>query len=254
MADPAASDACQCAIDNFLISKQGAAVPVKAFYQIFEWVEGAKSLDDLRAEIKANPKAYDWDQKLIIARELMLAVTALHKVGVIHSDIHPRNFILVPVIVPTAQSNWRITGLDFAVIEGQQAPWHRYEGYVGTPGYFSPEHLANSVPTKASDVFSCALILSELLGDGHPAASLIDTYDQQVKEGRLKPINIQSPKVGGPDLSLLNRVLNGALSLKTKSRPTASRILTVLSQLGERDPRKIRVKLSSSVKSRREKN
>jgi serine/threonine protein kinase len=58
--------------------------------------------------------------------------------------------------------------LDFSILADKRAPWHGTQGYTGTPGYFSPEHFTGKVPGTASDVFTCGIILYELLAQGHP--------------------------------------------------------------------------------------
>jgi hypothetical protein len=59
--------------------------------------------------------------------------------------------------------------MDFSVLTDRRAPWHGYQGYVGTDNYRSPEHLTRgAVPIPASDVFTCGLILFELLTGVHP--------------------------------------------------------------------------------------
>ena len=125
--------------------------------------------------------------------------------------------------------------MDFSIIEGRKAPWDGVEGYVGTPGYLSPEHLApNSVPKKASDVFTMALILGQILGDGHPAGKKMDQYEELVKTAKLSPVVIRQPIPRVSDLNFLNNVINSALRLDSTKRPTAQQLLEALSgQLAE---------------------
>ena len=61
---------------------------------------------------------------------------------------------------------------------------------------------------SASDVFTLGLILGEILGAGHPAAPSMDTYDDQVKNGWLKPVVVQKPIEGVADLEFLCHVVN----------------------------------------------
>jgi serine/threonine protein kinase len=59
--------------------------------------------------------------------------------------------------------------MDFSLLADRRAPWHGHQGYVGTDNYRSPEHLTRgSVPGLPSDVFTCGLMLHELLAGRHP--------------------------------------------------------------------------------------
>jgi eukaryotic-like serine/threonine-protein kinase len=104
-------------------------------------------------------------------------------------------------------------------------------GYVGTPGYQSPEHLAGKVPTEASDVFTCALMLSELLGDGHPFRGKRGddkSYAQAVREGDFARFRLRRPidKVG--DSARVEEVINRALHPISERRPTAEELKDAL--------------------------
>lgn len=240
-ADAAARSLCYEFIEFFEMSKPGGAVPLRAFYQVFEWVEGGKDLSKVLEEIKTDPASYDWKQRVIFARVMMAGVNAIHKAGVIHTDIKPENFYLLPEPAIAAKYKLRVIDMDFSLLDGKQAPWHGYEGYVGTPGYLSPEHLEGKIPLKASDVFTLGLILGQLLGGGHPAAPLLDTYDDQVKNGRLKPVAVQKPIENAADLDFLNHVINGCFRPEANQRPTAEQVLMALNgRLAEWDGKRPR--------------
>ena len=244
-ADPAAKSLCYEFIEFFDMSKQGMTGPLRAFYQVFEWVDGGKDLRKVVDEIKANPAAYDWNQRVIFARVMMAGINAVHKAGVIHTDLKPENFYLLPEPAIAAKYKVRVIDMDFSLVEGQKAPWHGHkgEGYIGTDGYMSPEHIArNLVPVKASDVFTLGLILGELLGGGHPAAPALDTYEDQVKNGRLKPVIVQKPIENVADMEFLNQVITGCFRPEPNKRPTAEQVLMALNgRLSEWDGRRPKV-------------
>jgi serine/threonine protein kinase len=159
---------------------------------------------------------------------MIAGVNAIHKAGVIHSDLKPENLYLLPEPSIAAKYKLRVIDMDFSVLEGRQAPWHGHIGYVGTDRYMSPEHIAGKIPTKASDVFTLGLILGELLGAGHPAAPSMDTYDDQVKNCRLKPVVLQKPIEGVADLEFLCHVVNACFRPEPNKRPTAEQLLMAL--------------------------
>jgi len=226
--DAAAKSLCYEFIEFFEMSTAGVAVPLRAFYQVFEWIEGGNDLRKVLDELKTNPSAHDWNQRVIFGRVMIAGVNAIHKAGVIHSDLKPENLYLLPEPSIAAKYKLRVIDMDFSVLEGRQAPWHGHIGYVGTDRYMSPEHIAGKIPTKASDVFTLGLILGELLGAGHPAAPSMDTYDDQVKNCRLKPVVLQKPIEGVADLEFLCHVVNACFRPEPNKRPTAEQLLMAL--------------------------
>lgn len=224
--DLVAKKLCYEFVEFFERSKSGASVPLRAFYQVFEWVEGGSDLRQVLDELKSNPLAYDWNQRVVFARVMTAGIHAIHKAGVIHSDLKPENFYLVPD--PSIPVKWkiRVIDMDFSLLEDRRAPWHGHEGYVGTPGYISPEH--KDIPQRASDVFTLAIILSELLGAGHPAADNMDSFDELAKNGNLQPIEVQQPIERVSDPIFLNNVLNACLRPVADARPSAEQLLKAL--------------------------
>ena len=225
---PPAKGLCYEFVEFFELSKSGTQVPLKVFYQVFEWIEGGS---DLRKVIESSTEhhgKYDWSQKVMFAKMMMAGVNAIHKAGIIHTDLKPENLYLVPDAALQAKYKLRVIDMDFSLLDGRKAPWEGYEASIGTPGYMSPEHLRGQTPLKASDVFTCGLMLGELLGGTHPAAPNLDGYDALVKNGGLKSIHVPTPIDGVPDQEFLNAVLDGCLRLEADRRPTAEQLLLAL--------------------------
>ena len=233
-ADDAARKLCYEFIEFFERKQHGNR---RAFYQVFEWVEGGT---DLRGVLQ-NPAGYDWSQRVIFARVMMAGINAIHRAGIIHTDLKPENFYLLPEPSIAAKYKLRVIDMDFSLIEAKAAPWNGFEGYVGTPGYMSPEHLTGRVPSKPSDVFTCGLIIGELLSGGHPCADMA-AYDELAKNGALRPIVVQKDIAEVRDSGFLHHVLNGMLRPEATKRPTAEQVLRALSgQLAEWDGRRAEV-------------
>jgi serine/threonine protein kinase len=226
--DAVAKKLCYDFVEFFERCKPGGSSTMRAFYQVFEWVEGGSDLRKVIDQLKTGISAYDWDQRVVFARVMTAGIHAIHKAGVVHTDLKPENFYLVPD--PSIPVKWkiRVIDMDFSLLEGKQAPWHGHEGYVGTPGYMSPEHLNNLIPGRASDVFTLALIIGELLGSGHPVAGQMDHYDEFVRSGNLPTVEIQQPVERVPDMAFLNYVVNACLRLEPANRPTAEQLLKAL--------------------------
>jgi serine/threonine protein kinase len=140
----------------------------KNFFQVFEWVEGGRDLEHLLEEARSSGEM-SWTQRLTLAKVMMAGINAIHEAGIIHCDLKPPNIYLFHDPDIEAGYRLKVIDMDFSILSDRQAPWHGSDtGYVGTPRYFSPEHLSSQVPCQASDIFTCGIILYELLTGHHP--------------------------------------------------------------------------------------
>jgi alkyl hydroperoxide reductase subunit AhpC len=105
------------------------------------------------------------NQAIDITRQVALGMAAAHAQGVVHGDLKPANLFV------TGDGVVKI--LDFGLARRDQ-PKHdpdetadleagRTGGVTGTPSYMSPEQVEGTRPTAASDVFSLATVLYEMV-------------------------------------------------------------------------------------------
>lgn len=212
--DVAVRERCYRFIETF--TKEGY------LYLVFEFIEGGM---DLRECIE-NRDNFSWAQIVTFAKVMMFGIKGLAKVGIIHTDLKPENIYLIPDPDIAMGYRLRIIDLDWAIFHDKTAPWHGERGYVGTPGYLSPEHLRGDVPLSASDVFTCGLILGELLGDGHPYAHCKDDLDAY-NESKFNPIKLRQ-EIPGANRSFVETILNSCLDPDPKKRPTAADVADAL--------------------------
>jgi serine/threonine protein kinase len=199
------------------------------YFQVFEFIEGGENLDEFLNEHRKRPSGASFDKRLIFAKVIMSSINALHKAGIVHCDLKPENLILFRDPEIKAGYRLKLIDIDFAILSFKRAPWHGSEGYVGTAGYLSPEHLTGKVPTDASDIFTCGLILYELLADGgHPYAKDEDKYAKSVLSYRAGKPTFRTAGPGEIDLNLLSETLYKALAPEARYRPSAQEILDVL--------------------------
>ena len=214
--DPAAKDRCYRFIEFF---------EVKEFYQAFEFIDGGKPLTKCLEE----RSTFTWDQMVIFTKVMMFGIKGLHQVKIVHTDLKPDNIILIPDSSIGMGFKLRIIDLDWAIFADKLAPWHGKQGYVGTPGYQSPEHFTGKIPTPASDIFTCGVMLGETLGDGHPFASAgAEGYDKAAIEGRFTPIRLRQPVDKVTDAAFLEAVINGCLNPAPDKRPSAAQVCDAL--------------------------
>lgn len=223
----AARGFCYRFLDAFEAPVGAATQPT--FFQSFEFVEGGEDLETVLRAIRENPAAVAWDQRLTMAKVMMAGVGALHEAGIAHGDLKPPNLQLFRDPSISAGYRLKLIDMDYSVLTGRQAPWHGHQGYVGSPGYFSPEHLAGTPPGAASDVFTCGLILYELLAQGHPYQTDDDaSYRTMCLSGRPSAPRLCGGLTGGAVEEDVAAVLQHCLAPDPADRPSARDVNLIL--------------------------
>jgi eukaryotic-like serine/threonine-protein kinase len=194
----------------------------KNFFQVFEWVEGGKDLEHFLQDSRV-PGKVTWEQRLTLARVMMAGINALHEAGIVHCDLKPPNIVLFEDRDIAAGYRLKVIDMDFSILKDQAAPWHGTDtGYVGTPLYFSPEHLQKGyAPVQASDIFTCGLILYELLAGSHPYPDEA-TYTDSALNWKASPPRMLgeiSGAAGAQDIAA--RLLHQCLCPDASKRPSA---------------------------------
>jgi serine/threonine protein kinase len=206
------------------------------YFQVFEFIEGGENLAEFLTKHRKRPSETPFERRLIFAKVIMSSINALHKTGIVHCDLKPENLILFEDPDIKAGYRLKLIDIDFSILSAKRAPWHGIEGYVGTPGYLSPEHLTGKVPNEASDVFTCGLILYELLSDGgHPYSFDEDKYQRAVLSFRADRPAFRTAGSGDVDLAILSDTLHRCLSPDVRQRPPAQEVLDVLNGVKKRE-------------------
>ena len=237
-ADPVLAQQSVRATDVFsaTFEHEGRATRNPNLFQVFPFVSGNRNLGDLAAD-GWRGRPLRGGERLMVAAVFLAALARLHAAKIVHADLKPANVQMVrigdgaaPLFRPL------LVDMDFSVLADRRAPWHgdASVGYVGTPGYFSPEHLRGDVPTAASDAFTAAIILCELLSGRHPfAAALGDDaepgdYRDRVLAGR-HDFGLEAPRfLPGVAAPGLGRLLLRALSPDPARRPSVAEMHTAV--------------------------
>jgi len=140
----------------------------RKFHQVFEFLDKSHSLAQIFDKIRIRPTSVNWEQRELMAKVLVAGINQIHGAKIVHADLKPENVMLIEDPSIAMKYRLKIIDMDFSFFTDKKAPWDGHEGYFGTPGYMSPEHMTNKVPSPASDVFTLGLMLYQLLAQGHP--------------------------------------------------------------------------------------
>ena len=201
----------------------------RTFFQVFEFIQGDLDMEKVLGQMRSRPGTVDWEQRVILSKILTNAVASLHSAAVVHCDLKPANIQLFPDKSIRARYQLKIIDMDFSVLADKPAPWQGQSPYVGSPHYFSPEHLSGVSPQPASDVFTCGLILYELLGGTHPYwTDDDDAYARNVMSHKAKPPRLAGPMPAPAANAQVEDTLYQCLCSDPARRPTIRNVNLVL--------------------------
>lgn len=128
-------------------------------YMVMEWVHG-RSLADMMREEGLLP----FGRVVSIVTQVLLALEALHGAGLVHHNFHPEG-IMVEERIGKGDS---VKVLDIGLL--------KIVGAAGEPGhgfeYTSPEQLLGSPRDNRSDLYTCGVLLFQLLTGRLPFQAL----------------------------------------------------------------------------------
>ena len=207
----------------------------KTFHQVFEFIDNGKALSKFIEELEPLGRSARWDQRVRFARVMMMGIAALHGQKIVHTDLKPDNLLLIPNPHSPGEFHLKVIDLDWAIFSDQRAPWHGDEshgGYVGSPMYMSPEHVGGQIPDERSDVFTCALMLGQLLGGAHPFTRA-SSYEESIRRGAFEAFRLAQavPKI--ENTAFFEGLINRSLDPNPAKRPTATELRDALFGRGE---------------------
>jgi serine/threonine protein kinase len=176
-----------------------------------------------------NPSV--WARHVTWAKVLMAGIEALHRSKIAHADLKPANVYLIQDPTIKAGYQLKLIDMDFSLLTDHRAPWHGHQGYIGSDNYRSPEHLTRRlVPDTRSDIFTCGLILSELLTGRHPYWSEDQgEYAKKALSYETRPLPLAGVMPSPAQNAAVSLSLHRCLSPNPVERPTATELREVLS-------------------------
>jgi tRNA A-37 threonylcarbamoyl transferase component Bud32 len=121
------------------------------FYYVMDFLEAETLADRLGRGPLPPPDA------VAMARDVLAALDATHRRGIVHRDVKPANIFLL---------EGRAVLADFGIAKATAAPEPALTAdgkVVGSPGYMAPEQVAGGDVTPATDLYAAGLVLYEAL-------------------------------------------------------------------------------------------
>ena len=139
-----------------------------------------------------------------IGAQIADALAAVHDAGIVHRDVKPSNVIL-------SERGPCLTDFGIASIDGATREITQPGTIMATPSYAAPEVLAGEAPSPASDVFSLAAVVYELVSGKPPFPGA---------ERSTPPVLLNDQQ--------LNAVIRAGLAAEPNQRPTAREMVVAL--------------------------
>ena len=157
---------------------------------------------------------------LDITAQLLSGLSAAHAAGIIHRDIKPEN------VMRRADGSIKI--LDFGIAKLMEAPSEETTAsfvhnqtqtgaLMGTIGYVSPEQVRGLPVDERTDIWSCGVVLHEMLSGRRPFAGVTNA-DTIVAILDRPPASLFVSDAKVSVLSQLQRIVSKALSKQAEER------------------------------------
>jgi serine/threonine protein kinase len=197
------------------------------YFQVFQRINGT-SLRKLMKESVHTPGAFPDSLRWDSAKLFMYAISVLHSHSIVHCDLKPENAFMEDVPGLGIGKRIKIIDFDFSFIKGDPPPWVPRDakegkpGYLGTPNYLSPEHLTGKEPSTASDMFTCGIILYEILCGTYPLSGYKDLKDYLLKFANKE---FSPPHALNTDIrTVLSGLMVRMLDMDQSKRPSAKEV------------------------------
>ncbi|MGW4497571.1 Stk1 family PASTA domain-containing Ser/Thr kinase [Micromonospora sp. NPDC004336] len=131
-------------------------------YLVMEYVRGRTLRDVLAERRRLNP-----DEALAIAEQMLAAIAAAHRAGLVHRDVKPENVLVAEA--PTGGAANLVDSVvkvaDFGLARAVEASADDEDGnqLMATVAYVAPELVTEGHADPRTDVYSAGIVLFEML-------------------------------------------------------------------------------------------
>lgn len=175
-------------------------------YLAMEYLAGRGLRDFLTLRLRLG-----LNDTMSIMGQLLAALDFAHANGVVHRDVKPANIIML--------LSGRLKLADFGIALIDTFDMAQAGTAAGSPSYMSPEQHSGLEADRRSDIFSCGVVLYELLTGSRPFEGSPDAVGEKICREPYRPASELNPKGSS---AALDAVIAGALAKKPEERfPTA---------------------------------
>lgn len=175
-------------------------------YVVMEYVPGTTLRDLLNRRRRLRI-----EEAVEVCGQLLDGLQAAHDAGLVHRDIKPENILL-----KKGGRGDRVKVVDFGLAEAVHGDRDTAGPLVATAAYVAPELVNGKPATTASDVYSTAILLYELLTGEVP----FDGVDSGKVARRHVDEDVPSPQLKAPDVpDSLAELVTTAAARRPGSRP-----------------------------------
>ncbi|MBQ9832574.1 MAG: serine/threonine-protein kinase, partial [Clostridia bacterium] len=166
-----------------IVSSYDVGVDDDMHFLVLEYVEGRTLKEIITEEKTLSPK-----QTINIACQVLDALSHAHERGIIHRDVKPQNVIITP--------RGKVKLTDFGIARDTASTTRTFAGsnMIGSVHFLSPEQARGEEVTAESDIYSCGIMLYEMLtgtvpfsGDNTVAIAL-----KHLQEDITPPVRVNS--------------------------------------------------------------
>ena len=129
-------------------------------YLVIEYVHGQTLREVLATRHRLTPQ-----EALAVAEQMLAAIAAAHRAGLVHRDVKPENVLLATPPSAASLVDSVVKVADFGLAQAARTPTERAaDGSVlATVAYVAPEVVAEHRADPRSDVYSTGIVLFEML-------------------------------------------------------------------------------------------
>lgn len=158
-----------------------ASATYRCAYIVYEFCDG-----EPLAALLDGKTPWPWRDAVRFAIQVGEGLEFAHQHGVIHRDVKPENLLIRP--------NGRVQIADFGLAKTlfRESGFSTQGKVMGTPHYMAPEQARGKAPLPASDVYSLAVVLYELVTGRQPfkGKSPVEVLRKQVREMPPRPVEL----------------------------------------------------------------
>ena len=193
-----------------------------SIFMVMEYLVGQKLSDAQRTEPRMSP-----DRAVQIVAQICKALEEAHGKNIVHRDLKPDNIFLQDV--PGEKDFVKVLDFGLAKFVGgdvERDSLTRTGYVVGSPEYMSPEQAIGSDVGPAADIYSCGIMLYELLNGDLPfdAETTAQVLRQHIMD---RPPPLRADGLN-PIPPALERVIMRSLAKDPADRPPSAKALREL--------------------------